>query len=111
MPPSGYSKKQSVAIVDFLQSISISLKEEGTEFQLTPQEALLQEISNIDEIVASNIFPPISNCTLLLTRLFYEKILDNKPNTYQEYSDIVKNVLPEIEKEILDIHVPNIKAT
>ena len=108
MPPSGYSKKQSESIVDFLKSVSDSLKMEGISFELSPIEALNKEINNINEIVVSEQFNIMSNIVLELTKWFYQRILEFNPLDYEIFIEIRDKIIVEVASDILAIHVPKI---
>jgi hypothetical protein len=110
MPPSGYTAPQSKSIINFLDSVSNSLKEEGVSFCLTPSEALQREINNIDVILDSEKFGESENKVLELTRSFYQRILNKRPLDYQNFDTIRDSLLEETDVQILKIHVPTIKV-
>jgi hypothetical protein len=110
MPPSGYTAPQSKSIIEFLNSVSNSLKEEGLSFDLTPTQALQREIDNISIIIDAKEFGESENKVLELTGSFYQRILDKNPIDYQDFDAIRKTLLKETDAQILKIHVPTIKV-
>ena len=110
MPPSGYTKPQSNAIVQFLSSVTNSLIEEGTLFKLTAAEALKREIDNIQQICQSEQFGIMSDAVLKLTALYYERLLAQKPKGYEQLRQFSVEILADFDEEILAIHVPSISV-
>jgi hypothetical protein len=110
MPPCGYTPSQSKSIIEFLRSVSTSLREEGRGFELTPTEALQRELNNIAVILDSDEnFGASGNKVLELTASFYQQILDRGPVNYQDFDDIRSILLKETDAQILRIHVPSIE--
>ena len=109
MPPSGYTKHQTHYMIDFLKSVSDSLKREGVEFGLTPIQALEKELGNIDTIYKNYL--DLSNAVLLLTKVLYRRILDKNPQNFEDFDNARMLILQEIENEILSISVPKINAS
>lgn len=108
MPPSGYTTEQARLIGNFLKLCSSELINEGKNKSLTPNETLKAECKNIRTILNSNGSGQFSRDILHLTQIFYEKILENNPQSFKDLEDISSNLLRKLESEILDIHVPEI---
>jgi len=108
MPPSGFNLEQSGKIIEYLDSISDSLRQEGLQKGLSPIEALKNEINNIENIVESEFFNPLSKFLLLMTKEFYVELGEKNPDSYSDFINIKKVVLERIRKDILEIHVPEV---
>jgi len=106
MPPSGYSKNQSELIVGFLISCSDLLIQEAKEQSISPITALQKEISNI-KLCLENNNSQFQSIILNLTKLFYEKLLANKPKDFQDLKIIRENICNSFSIEISQIHVPS----
>ncbi len=106
MPPSGYKQTQSRYITSFLNSCFDALLKEADELNLSLEQALVREIENIDFAINENVYTETANNVMLLTRSFYNAILEKIKNNSKVNSP--KSVLSEIEKQILEIDIESL---
>jgi len=107
MPPSGFTPKQAENIPDFLFSCWKSLREEGTNLNLTPSEALLREVQNISAMFDELRAPSLVESTLSLIRHYYSLVATTRPKTYEDAEDAAERVCTSLCCDLSDIHVPD----
>lgn len=104
MPPSGYSIDQVDGLRSFLDSCSRALEAEGLGFGESPIEALEREIRSI-----SDALPAMSTMfvgpVLMLTRDFYSALLQEQPQTYAAFREVVERQLEKLRTAVLGVHI------
>lgn len=81
---------------------------EGVEKDLSPAEALTQEIRNIDLIRSDASISLFAASTLDLTRAFYATLLESPPRDWSNWTEVVTGVLADVQDAVLAVHVPEI---
>lgn len=106
MPPSGYSPDQSRSILGFLRSCASALESEAEELGQSVADGLRRECGDIERALPSFAHDPFAAHILRLTRDFYARVLDLSPSSSDEYWSGVDRVLVDVERAVLEIHVP-----
>lgn len=109
MPPSGYNIFQSNQITNFLNSCFSALLKEGEIENRSLRESLEKEIDDINYFLNNDKPLPTVISVLNLTKSFYERVLAGLLNSECENNInlLTANIIKEIEKEILAVHIIN----
>jgi len=106
MPPSGYSLKQATATMDFLRFCAEDLEREARSLGRTLVASLEAEIEQIDRLLEAQSSGEFADSMLLLTKRFYQAVARRSVSGVQEFQAAVEDVLDDVEREILEVHVP-----
>jgi hypothetical protein len=107
MPPSGYSREQSEAIVKFLSSCSDALLQEASLKGCSFSKALQDESDSIAAALATTEYRDLfARQVLELTRTYYVKLANCAPSNVGEYQSATTDILKSVSDAILSIHVP-----
>lgn len=109
MPPSGFNIKQSMKVTGFLSLCLEDLISEAKDKKLSFNDAMKQEIININTIQAVEKKANFENHLLEVVKLFYSELLKFDNNNSSTFRKSGKQVLQKFTDKILDIHVPEIK--
>ncbi|WP_422005379.1 hypothetical protein [Roseivirga pacifica] len=109
MPPSGFNSKQSTKLTGFLYLCLEDLILEASKKELSYNEAMKQEIQNIDTIQTANRESHFENHLLEVVKFFYQELLKLETSSTSSLKESGRKVLNNLSDKILDIHVPEIK--